>query len=36
MKTDRFRVQHGYEPPYWRLVKLARLAKYEKDKETTL
>lgn len=29
LKAEQFRVQQGYEPPYWRLVKLAGLAKNE-------
>lgn len=30
--ADKFKANHGYEPPYWQLVKLARVAKEEAEK----
>jgi hypothetical protein len=32
VKADRFKAENGYAPPYWELVKLARVAKGEVDK----
>jgi hypothetical protein len=32
LKADKFKADHGYEPPYWQLVKLARVAKEEAEK----
>ena len=32
VKADRFKAENGYAPPYWELVKLARMAKGEVDK----
>jgi hypothetical protein len=32
LKADKFKADHGYEPPYWQLVKLARVAKEEVEK----
>lgn len=26
-KAEEFKAEHGYEPPYWQLVRLARIAK---------
>jgi hypothetical protein len=31
-KADQFKTDHGYAPPYWELVKLARTAKEEAEK----
>jgi hypothetical protein len=31
LKADSFRIEHGYEAPYWELVKLARSAKEETE-----
>lgn len=33
-KADKFKADHGYAPPYWELVKLARVAKEEVEKGT--
>ena len=32
LKADKFKSDHGYAPPYWELVKLARTAKEEAEK----
>ena len=32
LKADKFKSDHGYAPPYWELVKLARTAKDEMEK----
>jgi hypothetical protein len=32
LKADQFKADHGYAPPYWELVKLAREAKEETEK----
>jgi hypothetical protein len=32
LKADQFKADHGYAPPYWQLVKLARKAKEETEK----
>jgi hypothetical protein len=32
VKADQFKADHGYAPPYWQLVKLAREAKEETEK----
>jgi hypothetical protein len=32
LKADQFKADHGYAPPYWELVKLAREAKVETEK----
>ena len=32
LKADKFKSDHGYAPPYWELVKLARVAKEEAEK----
>jgi hypothetical protein len=32
LKADHFKADHGYAPPYWQLVKLAREAKGETEK----
>jgi hypothetical protein len=32
VKADQFKKDNGYAPPYWQLVKLARVAKEEADK----
>jgi hypothetical protein len=29
LKADQFKADHGYAPPYWELVKLARISKNE-------
>jgi hypothetical protein len=29
LRAEQFKAQQGYEPPYWQLVRLARLAKKE-------
>jgi hypothetical protein len=32
LKAEQFKTQHGYEPPYWQLVNLSRIAKAEIEK----
>jgi hypothetical protein len=32
-KADQFKTTQGYQPPYWALVKLARIAKDEVEKD---
>jgi hypothetical protein len=32
LKAEKFKADNGYAPPYWELVKLARVAKEEAEK----
>jgi hypothetical protein len=32
LKAEEFKTQYGYEPPYWQLVNLSRVAKAELEK----